>query len=177
MALKDYSRRIFETCAIMPRRWNRNSTSRKFFRWKVFILSNKAISRRRSREALKRAVLLLRPAGNPMSSVKRSVFLAHKTNCCLEQDERIGWKPVNNIKFRVTVVVLAGVSHERECINRPCVGTSDEISRNKDHNYCIGCGACRGNGNDDSSRKSSFLWCVIAALVIIILSIIINWLL
>ncbi len=66
---------------------------------------------------------------------------------------------------------------ERECINRPCVGTSDEISRNKDHNYCIGCGACRGNGNDDSSRKSSFLWCVIAALVIIILSIIINWLL
>ncbi|NMA00175.1 MAG: hypothetical protein GX924_03965 [Clostridiaceae bacterium] len=66
---------------------------------------------------------------------------------------------------------------ERESINRPCVGTSDEILRNEDHNYCIGCGACRGNANDDSSRKSSFLWCVIAALVIIILSIIINWLL
>lgn len=79
--------------------------------------------------------------------------------------------------FKVPESLLSSPSvtdneHERD--NRLCVGTSDNFSRNEDHNYCIGCGACRGNANDGSSRKSSLLWYVIAALIIILISIIIN---
>ncbi|NMA17295.1 MAG: hypothetical protein GX939_00790 [Clostridiaceae bacterium] len=83
-------------------------------------------------------------------------------------------------QYKVPESLLSSPSvtdNEQASFNRLCVSTSDKFSRKKDQNYCIGCGACRGNANDDTSPKASILGHVIAALVIILLAIIINRLL